>query len=374
MLKRLFQLFARDTEDLDTEDTIDDIGGKFSLKEFYRRLNIPQEDRPLIEDAMAKGLGEYYHNLYGYDKYGKEPDFLIGERMGEPQIFGYAAVRILHHEDVSAETKRAVAAHTVAITRPLADFGVPHGLLAAIGYLVAGGHLSGEPLATAIRHLAGTQDVFVGMSTEDTLALTDGLLADEELPPEERLDLLYFLLIRCQYAFARGKEMFERALETPALTPELKKTLCTWLIHGREDIRQEGFRQLLSDEPRPFLSLTGAYLGLVPDYLKRRAIFGLAQVEGDPAGVARRYLGQGERYDAIPFDEAVGDIIEAYHDEMPPAEVREMVEQGIQAGKFEIRLRFYRLGLELYGPDFIQPALEDRSSKVRDWAEKALAE
>lgn len=374
MLKRLFQLFAGDTEDTDTEDAIGEMGGEFSLKQFYRKLNIPREDRSLIEDAMAKGLGEYYHDLYGYDKYGKEPDFLIGERMREPQIFGYAAVRILHHEDISDQTKRAVAAYTVAITRPLADFGVPHGLLAAISYLVAGGHLRGEPLATAIRHLAGTQDVFVGLTTEDTLALTDGLLADEELAPEERLDLLYFLLIRCQYAFALGKAMFEQALETPALTSELKKTLCTWLIHGCEDIRQEGFRQLLSDEPRPFLSLTGASFGLVPDYLKRRAIFGLAQIEDDPAAVVRRYLGQGERYDAVPFDEAVGDIIEAYHEEMPPAEVRDMVELGVQAGKFQIRLRFYQLGLELYGPDFIRPALDDRSSKVRKWAEKALRE
>lgn len=131
---------------------------------------------------------------------------------------------------------------------------------------------------------------------------------------------------------------------------------------------------MLSDEPRPFLSLTGASFGLVPDYLKRRAIFDLAQVEGDPAAVARRYLGQGERYDAVPFDEAVGDIIEAYHEEMPSGEVRQMVEQGTQAGKFQIRLRFYRLGLELYGPDFIQPALEDRSSKVREWADKQLGE
>ncbi len=216
--------------------------------------------------------------------------------------------------------------------------------------------------------------MFVGLTTEDTLAFTDGLLADEELAPEERLGLLYFLLIRCQYAFNLGKAMFERALETPALTQKQKQTLCAWLIHGREDIRQEGMRQLLSDEPRPFMSLTGASFGLVPDYLKRRAIFALAQVEGDPAGVARRYLGQGERYDAVPFDKAVGDIIEAYHEEMPPAEVREMVEQGVQAGKFEIRLRFYRLGLELYGPDFLRPALEDRSKKVREWAEKALGE
>lgn len=172
--------------------------------------------------------------------------------MGEPQIFGYAAVRILRPEEISAETKRAVAPYTVAITRPLQDFGVPHGLLAAISYLVAGGHLRGEPLATAIRHLVGTQDVFVGLTTEDTLALTDSLLADEELAPS--------------------------------------------------------------------------------------------------------------------------DIIEAHHEEMPPREVRAMVEQGVQAGKFEIRLRFYKLGLKLYGPDFIRPALEDRSTKVRDWAEKQLAE
>ncbi len=125
MLKRLFQLFAGDTEDADTEGVIGEAGGEFSLKAFYRKLDIPREDRPLVERAMAKGLGEYYRDLYGYDKYGDEPDFLIGERLGEPQIFGYAALRILHHEEISAQAKRAVAAYTVSITRPLADFGLP---------------------------------------------------------------------------------------------------------------------------------------------------------------------------------------------------------------------------------------------------------
>ena len=218
----------------------------------------------------------------------------------------------------------------------------------------------------------------MGTSAEDVRALTDGLITDQELPPEERLELLYFLLIRCQYAFARGKEMLERVLETPALSQEQKKTLCTWLIHGRARGRQEGLNLLEAlmrgEEAGVFPQITAASLGLVPEYLKRHAIVGLAQVEGDPAAVARRYLGAGKRYDAVPFDQAVGDIIETYHEEMSPAEVREMVEQGARASAFQTRLRFYQLGLKLYGPEFIRPALEDRSKKVRKWARKQLKE
>lgn len=352
------------------------MNGQFSLKQFYRDLRIPEDERPLIEEMMAKGLEKYYYDLYGYHKYGKEPVFLIEERLGEPYIFGYTTVGILHHQDISAQTKQWVAEYTLAIARPGEEFGMPHGLLAAISVLAAGGHLRGRPLASAIRSLAGERDVFADLTKEDTQALTDSLLTDQALPLEERLDLLHFLLIRCEYTFARGKEMLERALETPALPQEHKKTLCTWLIHGRADIRQEGFSLLEAlargERPETFTGLTSAMFGLVPDYLKRAAIVGLARVEGDPAAVARRYLGAGDRYDAVPFDQAVADIIEAFHEEMGPGEVREMVERGTRASAFQTRLRFYQLGLKLYGPEFIRPALEDRSKKVRDWAGKQL--
>jgi hypothetical protein len=354
------------------------VNGQFSLKQFYRKLRIPKDERSLIEEMMAKGLEKYYHDLYGYHKYGREPVFLIGERLGEPHIFGYAAVRILHHQDISAQTKQRVAEYTLAITRPDDEYGVPHGLLVVISYLTARGHLRGHRLASAIRCLDGEQDIFVGSTKEDTIALTDSIIADQELPVEERLELLYFLLARCEYTFALGKEMLGRTLETPALSRGQKKTLCTWLIHGREDLRRDAFSLLEAlmrgEEPEAFSRLTGARFGLVPDYLKRTVIVGLVQVEGDPTAVARRYLGAGERYDAEPFDQAVADIIEAFHEQMRPAEAREMVEQGTRAGAFQTRMRFYQLGLKLYGPEFIRPALEDRSSKVRKWAGKQLQE
>jgi len=352
------------------------MNAKFSLKRFYRKLHVPKDERSLVEDMMAKGLEKYYHDLYGYHKYGKEPVFMIRERLGEPYIFGYAAVRILHHQDISARTKQKIAEYTVAITRPGGEYGVPHGLLVAISYLAAGGQLRGPRLASAIRSLAGERDVFVGSTQGDTQALTDSLLADQSLPLEERLDMLYFLLARCKYTYALGKEMLARALDTPALPQEQKKILCTWLARGREDIRQEG-RGLMEalmrgERPEAFTGLSSAMFGLVPDYLKRHAIVGLARIEGNPTAVARRYLGAGERYDAVPFSQAVADIIEAFHEEMPPAEVREIVEQGTQASAFQTRLRFYKVGLKLYGAEFIRPGLEDRSAKVRNWARKQL--
>lgn len=64
------------------------------------------------------------------------------------------------------------------------------------------------------------------------------------------------------------------------------------------------------EEPEGFPQITPASLGLVPDCLKRQAIVGLARI----------------------------------------------------------------LRLKLYGPEFIRPALEDRSKKVRNWARKQLKE
>jgi hypothetical protein len=354
------------------------MNGEFSLKRFYRKLRIPRDERKLIRKLMTEGLVEYYHDLYGYHKYGQNPDFLINERMGEPQIFGYGTVQILHHQDVSEQTKRKVAEYTLDITRPDVEFGVPYGLLVVISYLASNGHLRGQQLASALRNLTAEQRIFVDSTQEDVHALVDSLLTDRSLSQEERLDLLYFLLIRCQYAFARGKEILERTLDSPALTQDQKQTLCTQLIEGREDPRQKSIKLLeaLSGANRPagFKGLTTAMVGLVPDYLKRHAIVGLAQLADDPAAVARRYFGTGERYDAVPFDEAVADIIDEFHADMDASEVREMVEEGTQASKLQIRKRFYRLGLKLYGPAFIRPALDDRSKKVRNWASKQLSE
>jgi len=33
---------------------------QFSLKQFYQKLHIPKDERPLIEEMMAKGLEKYY--------------------------------------------------------------------------------------------------------------------------------------------------------------------------------------------------------------------------------------------------------------------------------------------------------------------------
>jgi len=65
----------------------------FSFRDFCRELRIPAKEQERISEAMAQGLEDYYLDVYGYHKYGKRPDFLINERMGEPLIFGYGAFR-----------------------------------------------------------------------------------------------------------------------------------------------------------------------------------------------------------------------------------------------------------------------------------------
>ena len=62
------------------------VNGQFSLKQFYRKLRIPRDERPLVEEMMAKGLEKYYYDLYGYHKYGKEPDFMIRGRLGDLKL------------------------------------------------------------------------------------------------------------------------------------------------------------------------------------------------------------------------------------------------------------------------------------------------
>ena len=105
------------------------MSGEFSFKRFCKRLRIPKGERSLVEDLFARGLEKYYYDLYGYDKYGPHPEFLINERMGEPYIFGYGAVQVLRHADISDDTKRRMAEYTLSIVRPRVEYGVPFPLL-----------------------------------------------------------------------------------------------------------------------------------------------------------------------------------------------------------------------------------------------------
>ena len=85
---------------------------------------------------------KYYYDIYGYDKYSKRPEFLIGERMGEPYIFGYGALEIIQHKRISKSTKFKVCQYVLSTTNLTYEYGVPYGLITFLGFLAAENELT----------------------------------------------------------------------------------------------------------------------------------------------------------------------------------------------------------------------------------------
>ena len=347
--------------------------GEFSFKRFCKRLRIPKGERSLIEDLFARGLEKYYYDLYGYDKYGPHPEFLINERMGEPYIFGYGAVQVLRHADISDDTKRRMAEYTLSIVRPREEYGVPFGLAVAVSYLASHKALDGRRLERLIRSIGGDREAVRGLKVKDGEALVDALLSATSLPAEKRADLLHFLLIRFERSPNVGKAAMARAMAHPALPDEWKKQVCNWIIDGRSEQRPSlaMFDEILKSQP-PFRPFSMAMLGLSPTYLMRAAVLWLARLGEEPLALCERYLDTGRPYESDALSQGVADVILEFHAQMPPQKVRELMERGVKFGKAAVRKRFYAVGLELYGPDFVRPALEDGSKRVRTWAQKQL--
>ena len=363
----------------------------FSFRRFCQDLPVPENERTLVYDLMAQGLEDYYHDLYGYHKYGQRPDFLINERMGEPFIFGHAAVHILHHEDISATTKERVARYTLSIAAPGEEFGIPYGLLLPIAFLAARGALRGAQLAQALEMLTYERDVFTGLKADDMPLLADALITQAGLS-EEAVRWLRFLLVRTQFAFDTSKALLEAALIHSGLPDPDKQALCHQLIEDRPSPVQRPALQLKDDQleklargeitPDDLMDLfsvasgglIGDYLAdpLTPQFLMRHAIAWLPRLGADPREVVERYLGAGSQYTREAINQGVADVIAAHHSEMPAAFVRQILSQGISHPAMAVRKRFYTVGLDILGPDFIRPALKDRSKKVRQWAEKKL--
>jgi hypothetical protein len=98
----------------------------------------------------------------------------------------------------------------------------------------------------------------------------------------------------------------------------------------------------------------------------------LARLGGEPLELARSYITyHGSFEDQVHG--AVADIIAEHHRAMPEAQVRGLIEQGIAiTGSSPTRRRFYRLGTDLVGPEYLSRASTDAAGSVRQWAARQL--
>ena len=101
-------LAAEDMEwDADEDYAEEDV---FNIEDFFVLLGIPKNEQKLVEKCLAKGLYNYYMDIYSYEKYGDNLTWLIEDRMYEPFIFGYGTTEIIKNKKITSETKNKIIA------------------------------------------------------------------------------------------------------------------------------------------------------------------------------------------------------------------------------------------------------------------------
>jgi hypothetical protein len=98
----------------------------------------------------------------------------------------------------------------------------------------------------------------------------------------------------------------------------------------------------------------------------------LARLGDDPLELARTYLAYyGSYRDQIHG--AVADILSEHAATLPPEQVQQLIEEGLTlSGESSTRRRFYQLGADLFGEEYVTRATADTASRVRQWAARRM--
>lgn len=159
---------------------------------------------------------------------------------------------------------------------------------------------------------------------------------------------------------------------------DLEQLDLDWLADLDDDLDDDEFESGLEGNGIPsFAFLSNLLRGmdtfmLLPPYLKREALVGLAALGEDPLVLCETYLGRHDYYtDAI--NEGVAQIIRSHRDNLADDAIRNLIDRALGIGKVETRKAFYRLGADLFGPEYWRRASNDNANSIRTWAEKQAA-
>jgi len=348
----------------------------FDAAAFYARVGATPRERSALRQDLVRGLKDYFGHLYGYDRYGAETVFLVSERLGHPHAFGFALLRILHDRRISDEVKSAAATEALTTIAYGQDGGLPYGLFAAVHFLMQREQLSLDDLRYALVVSAGDADPFGGVDKAVMLDFCTRLLGTETLPPEERAFWSHSLINRHQDR-PGAADMINLLLGTTPLPLALRLELCWAWVHFRQP-------RLQVEIPVPDGTVRGRFvsehlpfwLAHAPSWptlsMVRLALVWLPRLGEDPLSLAVTYIEYRNAF-ADQLHAAVADILAEHHAAMPDAAVRQVVEQGIAiSGSGPTRRKFYSLGAELFGEDYLTRASGDAAGSVRQWAARQL--
>jgi hypothetical protein len=119
-------------------------------------------------------------------------------------------------------------------------------------------------------------------------------------------------------------------------------------------------------------SLFYSDFALTPGFLKRQAISCLVTLGEDPLAVCQLYLGQTGYY-ADAVNSGVADVVSAQRATLSDQAVRELVDRALSIGAVNTRKAFYRIGIDLFGTEYLTRAQADNANSIRQWANKLMA-
>ncbi len=387
---------------------------RITFKSFLRELDIPPAEHDAVAESVAHGLTACERKGWGNEGAPVLPNDLFRV----PHLLGYAAVAVVRHAALSPVTKLKIVRFTLQQARPLEDNGTPRGLTVLLSFLAGAGALDLAGFTAAMKLAEIERAIFDELKLDELRVLTDWLIAQAELDDRQRLWWLWFLAGHCRQP-TLGRPWSDYLLEHPGLSGDFKHALCAaWLSDRSPSLAPEPWRALdqalaaemrveqtgtdqaadldgpllsmlddgkddeADDEDDVFASLNvvghlmrsalGGYL-LMPPYIQRRAVLGLAQTGDDPLTLCQRYLDTDRRDDTGPLNQAVADVLRAYHGQMPADAVQALIERGLSLPQTNTRKAFYALAADLYGPAVWQRAQHDNAASVRAWAAQQAA-
>lgn len=388
----------------------------FDLEEFFALLEIPTNEQALVTQCLAIGLYNYYFNVYGYEKYGSNLDWLIPERMYEPYIFGYGTTEILNNKKISTETKHKIIAYTLGTTSPAEEYGIPYGLINILQYLAENEHLDTSIfnliMVTLQANPRGSFDDFTGVGW---IAVSKWVISCPDISADETIWWIWQFSTYFDGNLnpAQGKKVFQYWMDHKGLTPDAKRELCwNWLTESKDigskpiawqlmeaqingDIK--GVKKLLqalgappadiADAIRNMEQIQAEFSGpisdlgfvygfpdfiLLPTWLKRSAVFQLAKLGEDPLEICGLFLDQSRDYDSESINKGVADILRHYGEQFLPDQLRALIEKGLSIPQVQTRKTFYQLSTQFYGNEYMPNTQTDNAASIRKWGKKQL--
>jgi hypothetical protein len=351
------------------------VAGSFDLAWFYARVEATSRERSWLRQDLVRGLKDWYFHVYGYDRYGAETAFLIRERMGEPRIFGFAMLRIVRDRRVSDATKAEVVAHAIDTISQQSDLGPPYGLVEGLLFLVTRATLPAMRLRYALLAVIAHEDPFAGIEGPTARAFMAHLLSRDDLPPEERAFWAHSLVTHHVEGFRVGS-LVDTIMQA-SLPLSLRRELCWAWVHQRQPKLEVPVPQ---DTDSPEAAFVSAHMPFWVAHMRswpraslvRRGLLWLSRLGEDPLTLAEVFIAAVNPPDEQALG-AVADILAEHHGALPPEAVKRLIDQGIaQTGSLSSRRRFYRLGADLIGPEYLSKAAGDSAASVRQWAARQL--